>query len=1096
MCKIERHLSMTAETMPDTPHSEPLQAALRKVGRRMRRAALLQGAAAWLTLLLAVWLAACLADNLLRLPGSLRLPLSVAALAATLTQAWRRIGRVLFRTMTPERVARELERRCAVEDNLLINACQFEGGGVPEWTDSLVRSARSQTAVLDPEIVWRKGALRRGLWALSGLGLAWFLYAAGWPEQAANAWGRLARPLADRPPVGRFHLAAEPSRDVSLFEGEGLEVVARTEGAASDEPPPVLRRGAIGQGFRNAVESPMEPHGGTFSAQLLDVRESFEFSVAAGGTWTPAVRVRVRTLPRVRTSSFLVTPPAYLAGTPRERPGVPQPLAGPQGATVRLRAAFDASVAEALWTVGGRKVALTGENGTWTGETVLEKDGRYTLEVTVPGTGRRFQIADGPVFAEADAPPSVALEGTEPNRFVFPGEELPLEAVAVDDGGLQALWLEWRVPAASGVDGTILRRWAYEGPPGRKGETRERWTLRIDPATFTAGGSYVLEACARDFNPEGAVARSRPVVLRVLDPRSGTPGAVADPVADALSQAVEAQRRALGLTRNLNLHREEALEKDSLPNHAKSMTAQQTAARDHGDAALGRLREGGRSADVLRLETLVRHEMAWALASIGSLAAASADDLPVCLAALEERQFHILNELLALLGQWRAKSAASGRPGNAPPPAATLRDAAAQLQEQLKDFIEVQKRIVRESRPLAAKGPDDLTAGEEDILGALAREEARQAVFVKDAVDDFSKLPLQDFSDGSLADEFHTVYQEVEKAAAELYAKKVELAVPLEQSGLEMAEELVHNLEKWLSDKPDHQKWLMEEPPDMPLPPMAELPAELEDIVGELLDEEQTMDEEIEDVTSSWNDSLDKGAGWDVADGPISDMSAKAVTGNLLPNQMEIGGRAGEGRSGRSHGQMVEGEASGKGGRQTPTRLTPSPFEAGSVADRSEEDPGGATGGGKLSGFAGQGLRGPAPTPRLEKMARLAGKQAEIRQEAERLQLHLRAWKAPGGDLDMAVEAMRKVESAARDGQGAVLRQAFDETLNAMRQARTALQAEAQVRREQAPLARQQGEALWATLRDQLPAGYEEMAAAYFRRLAAEAVATPDGPYR
>ena len=121
------------------------------------------------------------------------------------------------------------------------------------------------------------------------------------------------------------------------------------------------------------------------------------------------------------------------------------------------------------------------------------------------------------------------------------------------------------------------------------------------------------------------------------------------------------------------------------------------------------------------------------------------------------------------------------------------------------------------------------------------------------------------------------------------------------------------------------------------------------------------MTPDVEDVTSSWLDSLDKGAGWGAGDGPISDMSAKGVTGNLLPNQNEVGGRSGEGRTGRSHGQMVGDTAEGKGGRETPTRLDPEPFEQGSVKDTAKNDPGGATGGGKLSGFGAEGLRGPAP---------------------------------------------------------------------------------------------------------------------------------------
>ncbi len=51
----------------------------------------------------------------------------------------------------------------------------------------------------------------------------------------------------------------------------------------------------------------------------------------------------------------------------------------------------------------------------------------------------------------------------------------------------------------------------------------------------------------------------------------------------------------------------------------------------------------------------------------------------------------------------------------------------------------------------------------------------------------------------------------VAAAAGELYKKNVELAVPLEQSGLEKAEELLHNIERWLEPAPDSVKWSMED---------------------------------------------------------------------------------------------------------------------------------------------------------------------------------------------------------------------------------------------------------------------------------------------
>ena len=144
------------------------------------------------------------------------------------------------------------------------------------------------------------------------------------------------------------------------------------------------------------------------------------------------------------------------------------------------------------------------------------------------------------------------------------------------------------------------------------------------------------------------------------------------------------------------------------------------------------------------------------------------------------------------------------------------------------------------------------------------------------------------------------------------------MAVPFEQSGLELAEAITMNIERWLADAPDTQKWNMEEPTGDYDVPMADLPEELEDLVGELIDQEEEMTEETEDVTSSWMDSANEGAGWTAMDGPISNMSAKGITGNLQPNSQEVGGRSGEGRSGEASGPTGEATASGRGGHPPP----------------------------------------------------------------------------------------------------------------------------------------------------------------------------------
>jgi hypothetical protein len=241
------------------------------------------------------------------------------------------------------------------------------------------------------------------------------------------------------------------------------------------------------------------------------------------------------------------------------------------------------------------------------------------------------------------------------------------------------------------------------------------------------------------------------------------------------------------------------------------------------------------------------------------------------------------------------------------------------------------------------------------------------------------------------------------------------MAVPFEQSGLELAEELTTHLEKWLPDAPDRYKWEMEEPTTEINAPMPELPTSLQDMIGDLMEREEDLFSDLDDVSSSWADSLDKGAGWDAMDGPISNMSAQGVTGNALPNSSEIGGRSGEGRSGKSSGEFVGDSAVGKGGRRTPTRITPDPFMAGQIKDSSPEG-GGATGGGKEAGAGQRGLQGPVPKELAQAIARLQGKQSEIISKAQKVDIALKLAGYPNGDMKTALDAMRESEAAIAAG--------------------------------------------------------------------------------
>ncbi|MFW6189246.1 MAG: hypothetical protein ACOC7T_02335 [Planctomycetota bacterium] len=409
---------------------------------------------------------------------------------------------------------------------------------------------------------------------------------------------------------------------------------------------------------------------------------------------------------------------------------------------------------------------------------------------------------------------------------------------------------------------------------------------------------------------------------------------------------------------------------------------------------------------------------------------------------------------------------------------------AERLLRELERFGEAQERAIELSNRLGRKAVDDFTDEEKKALEEIREIEREWADFFQEAATDLSKLPPQDFSLAGQAEEFREVYSELQTAVEAVEREDIELAVPREQAGLELAEEIETNLEKWLTEYPDHRKWAMEEPLEDYETPTAELPDELQDLIGDLIESEEEMTEEIEDVTSGWMDSLDVGAGWDAMDGPISNMSARGVTGNRLPNSQEVGGRSGEGRTGKSSGEFVEKTATGKGGRPTPSRLTPDPYEAGRVEDTSGQPPTGATGGGKASGGGAEGFRGPVPPPLQKELKRLAARQRQLIDRAERIDYGLKKYRAPRGRLPETIELMKAQAAGLERGEVATFAGYRRVVLTNLREVK-------QLTEKRKQIVRERGSLLPKRLRDEIAAGetenvperYRSMVRSYFRAI-------------
>jgi len=419
------------------------------------------------------------------------------------------------------------------------------------------------------------------------------------------------------------------------------------------------------------------------------------------------------------------------------------------------------------------------------------------------------------------------------------------------------------------------------------------------------------------------------------------------------------------------------------------------------------------------------------------------------------------------------------------------------LKDKLDEFLKQQKKVIEATESLAKKPVEDFTEKDKQMLKELAATEDEWAKFMADKHTDLSKLPEQDFANPSLLKELVEVQTELKMAKDAMTKKTADIAVPLEQLGAEMAKEMTTNIEKWLPDTPDRERWSQEEPltDDMKEAPMAELPKEMEDIVGKLMEDEEDLFNEMEDASSSWADSLDKGAGWDAMDGPISNNSARGVTGNRLPNGSEIAGRSGEGRQGKSSGEFVGDTAVGKGGRNTPSRLTPDAFVKGQVKDYSKDPVGGATGGGKESGVGGEGLHGPVPNRPERDMGRLATKQAQLRNKAEGVDLRFKVLKYHYNDLKRMIDVMAAVEGDLKAGRYRSALRRRDVLIEGLGEVKTYLKGEFTVRQDQtANLPTDIQKEILGSIQEPSPPGWEELNRQYFERLTTAPAAAAEQP--
>ena len=941
--------------------------------------------------------------------------------------------------------------------------------------------------------------------------------AAMFPAPFGHGWQQLLHPAAFVPRTGSLRFIDVTPGDVTLVADQPLEITATATGPATlvasapeaklifDGPTPAATLSA----------TPGEDASLRYTYRLDHVGATTKYRLESGTSQTPWYTATVVSQVSLTSLTAAVAPPAYTGARPFQvtvKADAPDatPVAVPQGSTVQVSAAFDVPVKAAFLQVGDKPpVPMTTDSAHAAfAASIVVTDDTAVAVLATDGNGQviaKLPEQTWTIHATHDAAPTIDMHWPTTDATVAPAAPVTVTATLRDDYGVTAS----RVLVGYGSEGPLTPVATQMYPSGQTGVELSA-VLDLKPEARRHGSTIRVQVEAtdnRDLTTSGtgyqpvSADETHGLVARATAPSDGPQTTQStiytiqfnDPEVAAKEQREQAdQLRAILMAM---LRDQRGLNTRAVAWHVGDAGRMGGIGKGQADlrdrmkqtADTFAFDEGSRTVQKA-LQILVLNPAADAVDTAAALAREQNPARQTTLSGqLQTDQRRIASTLESLLALLTPAVEATTQPTTRPGDQLANRDGLNKLDEQLKAFTKEQQHLLDQTAGLAKKPVDNWDDKDRKLAADLQQSQDKLDAFMKAALSDYSKLAEQDMANASVAKEMQAIYSEVTMAAGALKQQAMEIAVPAEENGLESAKELQSNLERWLSNAPDRQQWTQEEMPEKLDTPMPELPKELQDMVGELMEQQEDLFNQMEDMNANITDSADKGIGWDAADGPIADMSAKGVTGNALPNNNEMGGRSGEGRSGRSQGEMVGDTAVGKGGRNTPTRLDPTAFQQGQIKDTSKDPVGGATGGGKMSGAGQSGLQGPVPARTIEGMKRLATKQAELRNAADRLNLQYGLDRYDNFKLKQATQLMRQVQEDLQSNRYQNALRHRDVLVDDLDTSRMLLGSQVDVQQDTTPTT---GMKLQKDLSDamkgQLPPAWSDPLKAYYKKLAAE----------
>lgn len=1115
-----------------------LLAALNDLRRVWRWQRTWEGLLLTLTATLLMFFAVVLADNLLQGSPWSRLLLAFVLWGVALAA----LGRwVIVRRLEDRRddfFAALVEQHNPTLRNRLINALQLgrgdQRGHSADLIDAIIEDASRATADLEMERSLDPRPLRRAGLYLGAAVLLLLGYAMVSPAKFSNGAQRVLLPLAAIPPYTHTRIpdANVLPGDTSVAENDALRIEATVEGVVPSSANLVLDFGTRRES-RSMQPDPNAPE--RFRAEISALTESFRYQIEAGDGRSRSFAVEVVARPRIESLTLTVQPPSYTqrSAQTKQASGEIDIFALP-GSKISLEITTNRPLDQAQ--LRGREDRSFGELGREPTEAAVtfqrlsDKTYRTAFMLSTPnlkateasalrallvaGVATQYQIrltADDKRktrnFTEAnenrlggpldplwrtigvvpDLPPtgdvSVVREPTWAKRFrdarlVPANATLPTEIVAKDDFGVGSVKLWAAISDGVRVEEKLVHQWTY--PHEVKRDIHERFAWNLAELGVRGGEAllYWLEIADKNDVTGPGISKTTRRTLLVVAPDSGRRDmdVLLSDYIEALEFLLKRQTDTLVRTKA----------QEPFPMLLRSQedirTRLQLLARrmEKDNAPVGTIIA---ELDRLRVEPVAK--------LIQLFEEGSTSNDPSQGGALRERSLPLQQEIIESLKALIARLQKNERAREAlrrleKTDKLGHKETLAQIDklgDNLARHLQDATKVVEGFERLKKKPVEELKAEEiKEAKDKLEEFAKRTEKWTKESVNEMTKLPEGFVKDFDLRPDANRIFEEIEAKAR---AKAEKLEISLEDLGAGLGTKMKEDLEMWLPDAADSVKWVQEEPlnqkpfnvPEMPLP------KELEDLIGELLQKADEFDEEADDVTSAWGDNLDQ-AGWGVSDGPISMFSAKGKTGNDQPNSQEVTGRSGDGRRGKSAGQMVGDTARGLPGRKTPARVGNERYEPGQLKQEGVSDPSGATGGGKKAGAGRIGLQGGSMPELLKQdLGRLNEKQTGLREDMKQIAKKLEDRGYNTSRLNEAIRLLEKPLLNADDFRSDDPAKKLKTTLQKIRTDLRSLDPTAAESYQPRGLPRRPGDEAFFGSDESAPAGYEKLADLYLKKL-------------